>query len=315
MSKYKCLIVDDMHSSICDMLREIDVEPNYSPKINREEIIASIEDYDMMIIRSKTKVDAELLQNAKKLKVVGRAGAGIDNLDEDYLRNSNIKIINAPEGNRDAVAEHTMGLLLSLLNNINKSDKEVRKKIWDREGNRGVELSGKTVGIIGYGNMGKELLKRLKAFRCKVLIYDKYLKDFEYGHQQKATLKQIQEKCDIITLHVPLTEETIGWLDHDFFNGFSKSIFLVNTARGEVVKNDAVVSSLKSGKLLGASLDVLENEKLNSLNEDELNNFNYLTSSDKVVLTPHIAGWSKESYFKINKVLVDKMEDILKYIN
>lgn len=313
--KYRCLIVDDMHDSICDMLRNIDVEPEYQPEITREEIIEAITQYDIMVIRSKTKVDEELIEKADNLKVIARAGAGIDNLDEEVLRKKGIAIINAPEGNRDAVAEHTMGMLLSLLNNITKSDKEVRNKIWDREGNRGVELSGKTVGVIGYGNMGKELVKRLLAFRCNVLIYDKYIKDYEYGHQQKASLKQIQKQCDIVTLHVPLTDETIGWVDDDFLNSFEKNIYVVNTARGEVIKNSAIVNKLKSGKLLGACLDVLENEKLNTLNGDDLVDFNYLCSTDNVLLTPHIAGWSMESYYKINKVLVDKLEEGLKFID
>jgi len=294
------------------MLKQIGVEPHYFPEISRNEILDKIENFEILFIRSKTIVDKELLQKAKSLKIVGRAGAGIDNLDMERIEQNGVIAINAPEGNRDAVAEHTMGLMLSLLHNINKSHIEITHKKWDREGNRGTELSSKTVGIIGYGNMGKALIKRLKSFRCKVLVFDKYIKDYEYGHQQKASLTEIQDQCDVISLHIPLTPETKGFVNDEFISAFRNDIYLINTARGEVVENEAIVNQLKSGKLLGAALDVLENEKIESLNGGELGTFEFLISSDKVILTPHVAGWSKESYYKINKVLVDKLEEKLK---
>lgn len=309
--KYKCLIVDDMHPSIEGMLKNIGVEPHYYPKVTRKEIIDRISNFDILFIRSKTKVDSDLLQHANKLKVIGRAGSGMDNLEIDWIESKGIAAINAPEGNRDAVAEHTMGLLLALLNNIYRANKEVSNKIWDRESNRGVELGNKTVGIIGYGNVGKALVKRLKAFECKVLIYDKYIKEYEFGYEQKASLKEVFEKCDIISLHVPLTDETRGWVNDDFLNSFKQNIYLINTARGEVVVNSAIVKHLKSGKLLGVALDVLENEKLDSLMDKGLQDFNYLIKTDKVILTPHVGGWSVESYYKINKVLVEKLEEVL----
>lgn len=309
--KYKCLIVDDMHPSIEGMLKNIGVEPHYYPKVTRKEIIDRISNFDILFIRSKTKVDSNLLQHANKLKVIGRAGSGMDNLEIDWIESKGIAAINAPEGNRDAVAEHTMGLLLALLNNIYRANKEVSNKIWDRESNRGVELGNKTVGIIGYGNVGKALVKRLKAFECKVLIYDKYIKEYEFGYEQKASLKEVFEKCDIISLHVPLTDETRGWVNDDFLNSFKQNIYLINTARGEVVVNSAIVKHLKSGKLLGVALDVLENEKLDSLMDKGLQDFNYLIKTDKVILTPHVGGWSVESYYKINKVLVEKLEEVL----
>ncbi|MDH5367040.1 MAG: NAD(P)-binding domain-containing protein [Cyclobacteriaceae bacterium] len=309
---YKCLIVDDMHPSIEGMLKNIGVEPHYHPKSTREEIIDRISNFDILFIRSKTKVDSNLLQHANKLKVIGRAGSGMDNLEVDWIEKNGIKVINAPEGNRDAVAEHTMGLLLALLNKINRANKEVSNKIWDRESNRGVELSNRTIGIIGYGNMGKALVKRLKAFQCEILIYDKYIKEFEFGYEQKVTLPEIFEKCDIISLHIPLTDETRCCVNDDFINSFKQNIYLINTARGEVVVNSAVVKHLKSGKLLGAALDVLENEKLDSLTDNELEHFNFLVNSDNVILTPHVGGWSVESYYKINKVLVEKLEEVLK---
>ncbi|MDH5475262.1 MAG: NAD(P)-binding domain-containing protein [Cyclobacteriaceae bacterium] len=309
--KYKCLIVDDMHPSIEKMLRDIGVVPHFHPNITRSGIIDIIAEFDILFIRSKTKVDSELLNHADNLKIIGRAGAGIDNLEIDWIESKGIRMINAPEGNMDALAEHTMGLLLALLNNISRADKEVSNKIWDREGNRGVELSDKTVGIIGYGNMGKSLVRRLKAFQCKVLIYDKYIKDYEYGHQQKASLSEIFEKCDIVSIHVSLTDETKGLINDNFLNSFTKNIYLVNTARGEVAENSAIVNQLKTGKLLGAALDVLENEKINTLKDKALQDFDYLISTDKVILTPHVGGWSVESYYKINKVLVDKLEEII----
>ena len=310
-TKYRCLIVDDMHESISEMLQNIGVESYYKPKITREEIISEIADYDFLFIRSKTRVDSDLLRNANKLKVIGRAGSGTDNLDLEWIENKGIQVINAPEGNQDAVAEHTIALLLSIINNVVKSDKEVRTRLWDREGNRGEELSSKTVGIIGYGYMGKAVVKRLKAFRCNILVYDKYIKDYEFGHQQKVELNEIFDKCDVISFHVPLTEETRGWVDSEFIKRFRKNIHLINTARGEIVKNRALVEHLNNGKLKGVALDVLQNEKIQELSMEELKDFEFLATSEKTILTPHIGGWSKESYYKINKVLVDKLETIV----
>lgn len=310
-SNYHCLIVDEMHDSVVSLLKEIDVAPVYRPDVSRQEIIELIADYEVLFIRSKTRVDKELLKNAQHLKVVGRAGAGIDNLDEAYLSSKNIAIINAPEGNRDAVGEQTIGMLLSLMHNIHKSHLEVTSKTWDREGNRGVELSGKTVGIIGYGNMGQMVAQRLKSFGCNVLAYDKYRSDYEDEYCTSASLNEIHASADVLSLHVPLTDETRGWIDDDFFEAFQKPVYFLNLARGGIVSLHAVKSALEKGKLIGAALDVLENEKLETLNFEQEKVFKYLSEATNVILTPHIGGWSRESHVKINQVLVNKLNRLI----
>lgn len=309
---YSCLIADEMHDSVLSLLKDIGVTPIYKPTITRLEIKSEIELHDVLFIRSKTKVDQELLQHAQKLRVVGRAGAGIDNLDEAYLKQQGIEIINAPEGNRDAVAEQTVGMLLSLFHNIVKAHLEVIAKKWDREGNRGVELAGKTLGIIGYGNMGSALAKRLSAFGCTVLAYDKYRDNYADQYCNAVSLEEIYKSADILSMHVPLTDETRGWVNDEFVNNFQKPIYFLNLARGEVVSLKALKRGLEEKKILGAALDVLENEKLATLDNEQSKIFDYLCQSSNVIMTPHIGGWSQESYFKINKVLVQKLEFVLK---
>jgi D-3-phosphoglycerate dehydrogenase len=309
---YSCLIADEMHESVLDLLRDIGVRPVYKPGITRAQIIEEIASYDILFIRSKTRVDRALLENAPKLRVVGRAGAGIDNLDEAYIAERGIEIINAPEGNRDAVAEQTVGMLLSLFHNIVKAHLEVIAKKWDREGNRGVELAGKTVGIIGYGNMGSALAERLSAFGCTVLAYDKYRDNYADRYCKAVELDEIYKSADVLSMHVPLTDETRAWVDEEFFGNFHKQIYFLNLARGEVVSLKALKSALKEKKVLGAALDVLENEKLKTLDNEQSEIFDYLCHADNVIMTPHIGGWSQESYFKINKVLIQKLEVALK---
>jgi len=311
MKKYRCLIVDKMHESIIPMLKELNVQVDYCPELTRKEIIDRILDYDILFIRSKTQVDEELLTKADKLKIVGRAGAGIDNLDEVYLSNKGISIINASEGNRDAVGEHTIGMLLALLNNVVKAHTQVALKKWDREGNRGVELSEKTVGIIGYGNMGRAFAQRLSGFGCRVLAFDKYLVDYSDEYITEVSLNEIYEQADIVSLHIPLTSETKGWIDDDFISKFSKPFFFLNLARGEVAKLSSIRRAIASGAMRGAALDVLENEKLDELTTGQQEDFTYLTSQPNVILTPHIGGWSFESYKKINKVLTSKLLTLL----
>ena len=310
-NNYNCLIVDEMHKSVVPLLEEIHITPVYKPNITRQEIIDQLADYEILFVRSKTTVDKELLKNAHKLKVVGRAGAGIDNLDKAYLASQRIEIINAPEGNRDTVAEQSIGMLLSLLHNIVKSNLEVMSKIWDREGNRGVELFGKTVGIIGYGNMGSALAQRLATFGCTVLAYDKYCKNFEDIYCKEVELDEIYKFADIVSLHVPLTDETKHYVNHEFFNNFQKPIYFMNLARGEVVVLTALKKAMEQGKVLGVALDVLENEKLDTLDIEQANTFEYLANANNVILTPHIGGWSHESYFKINSVLINKLKQII----
>ncbi|ELR68224.1 D-3-phosphoglycerate dehydrogenase [Fulvivirga imtechensis AK7] len=296
-----------MHNDIELLLSDAGFEADYRPDISREEIKHLIARYEGLIIRSKTKVDAELLRQAGRLRFVARAGAGIDNLDVDALNQRGIKIINAPEGNRNAVGEHCVAMLLALLNNVAKADKEVRRGVWDREGNRGYELQGKTVGLLGYGHMGQAFAQKLGSFACKVLAYDKYKRDYTDGHAQEASMEEIYESADIFSIHVPLTAETRSMVGGAYMKRFKKNVFLINTARGEILPLKDICEAIASGKILGAALDVLENEKLNSLTVEQQKYFEFLVNSDKTILTPHVAGWSFESYEKINRVLVDKI--------
>ena len=300
------LIVDDMHQSICALLAEIGIEGDYQPNISRKELLKIIGGYEGLLIRSKTDVDQELIDAATKLEVIGRAGAGLDKIDVQYVESKGIEILNAPEGNRDALAEHAMGLLLSMLNNIVKADAEVRNWIWDREGNRGDELSDKTIGIVGYGYMGQAFVQRLRAFDCRVLVYDKYKKGFGTKNVEEVSLAKLYDKADILSLHIPLNEETLAWVNKDFIQNFRKDIYLLNTARGEILPTKDLLELLDSGKVKGAALDVLDKEKFDKLTEAERDQFTDLFSRKNIVFSPHVGGWTFSSYKRINEVLVGK---------
>lgn len=305
------MIVDEMHPSIIPMLEDIGLVPDYQPKIKRQDIIEVLGNYEGMIIRSKTLVDEELLQNASALKYIGRAGAGLDLIDEQLTSQRGIVVFAANEGNRVAVAEHVIGMLLVLLNNLLIADRQVRDGRWLREDNRGNELFGKTVGIIGYGNNGSETARRFAAFGCKVLVYDKFKTGFSDPYVIEASMQEIFAEADILSLHLPLTKDTLRLVDENFLESFTKSIYLINAARGEIVSLDAVLAGLKSGKIKGACLDVLENEKLHQLADEHKATFGQLIKSDKVIFTPHIAGWTHESYIRINEVLVQKIKELI----
>jgi len=305
------LIVDEMHPSIFDMLSSIGWTFDYRPELSRDDIRKIIGNYTGLMIRSKTRVDRDLLGDNPSLRVIARAGAGLDNLDEGFLLEKSIAVVHAAEGNRDAVGEFTLGLLLSLCRNIAHANVEVRNKVWDREGNRGFEIVDKTVGIIGFGNMGSAFAKRLSGFGCKILGYDKYKSGFGNSFVTESTLENLLETSDVISLHIPLTVETRGWVDDIFFKRCRKPILFINTARGEIVRLDALDRALESGEVLGAALDVLENEKLNTLTPEQQRIFNNLSGRTNVILTPHIAGWTFESHVKINVALVDKMKALI----
>ena len=296
-----------MHSSLFPMLQNIGWEADYQPDIKREEIKSRHQGYQGLIVRSKTTIDRELLGPDPTLKFIGRAGAGLDNLDLPYLLEKNIQVIHASEGNRDAVGEHAIGLLLALIRNIAKADHEVKNLVWEREANRGIEIMGKTVGIIGYGNTGKSFAKRLSGFGCNVLAFDKYKSNFSDAFCQEVELKSIFEEADILSLHIPLTGETRMLVDIDYLKRFKKPIILINTARGEIVSLAAVHKALVEGYLKGAALDVLENEKLDKLTPTQRDAFNSLREKTNVIFTPHIAGWTFESHVKINVALVQKL--------
>ena len=264
-----------------------------------------------VVIRSRFRMDESILQFAPNLQFIARSGAGMENIDEAYCNNRTIHLFNAPEGNRNAVAEHALGMLLSLFNKLNKADREVRSGIWDREGNRGVELDGKTVAIIGYGNNGQAFAKKLTGFDVKILAYDKYKSGFSTKQVEESTLANIYLNADVVSFHIPQNEETIGWANTTFFTQFAKPFYLINLSRGKIVCTTDLLNALHSGKILGACLDVLEYEKAsfeNMFDEGTIpTSFNQLIQSDKVILSPHVGGWTIESYFLLSDVLADKI--------
>jgi len=303
----KVLIIDEMHHGIITLLEEINLKADYRPLIKREEILEIIDGYDGIFIRSKTSMDRELLEKGTNLKFIARAGAGLEKIDQEYVKSRKIELFHAAKGNRDAVAEQAIGGLLALFNNLLKADREVRKGVWDREGNRGIELKGKTVGIFGYGNMGKAFTKRLKGFDVEVLAYDKYKSGFGDRDVKEVSMEELQEKADILSIHVPLTDETRMFFDNEVLSAFKKPIWLINTARGEVISFSSINRALDKGQILGAILDVLENEKFDQFTPAQKEEFDRLASRNNVLFTPHVAGWTFESYEKINEVLVKQI--------
>jgi len=303
----RILIIDKMHESLLPMLAEKGYAADYRPDIRPTEVLDTISDYAGIIVRSKMTLDEAFLQQAVNLRFIARAGAGLDQIDIDAVLRRNIQLLNAPEGNRDAVAEHAMAMLLSLMNHLRLADQQVRNHVWNREGNRGTELKGKTVGIIGYGNTGREFARRLSSFGCTVLAYDKYLHSYSDEYAQESSLAVIFEHAQILSLHIPLTPETNHWFDEATFDRFRQSIFFINTSRGEIAPFAGLRTGIEKGKIAGACLDVLENEKLQTLTPAQKADFDYLIHSDKVLFSPHVAGWTHESYVKINQVLVNKI--------
>ena len=306
---FKCLIIDPMHSSIIPLLSEIGIEPVYKPEITRKEVLEIIQDYPGLMLRSKLTVDKEILDRAGKLKFIARAGAGMDQIDVADAESRGIVLFNASEGNMDAVGEHAIGMLLCLMNNIRTGDREVRNKQWRREENRGYEIGGKTVGIVGYGYMGRSFARKISSFGCNIVAYDIDKKNFSDGIAQEVSLETLKEQSDIVSFHIPLNAHNKNLVNLTYLQGFKKSIWLVNTARGEILETSALIEQLKSGKILGACLDVLENEKLNTLTPKQAQELEFLFLSDQVIFTPHVAGWTHESYYKINKVLAGKIKN------
>jgi D-3-phosphoglycerate dehydrogenase len=263
-----------------------------------------------IVIRSRIPMDAHFLDLAPNLKFIARSGAGMENIDLAYCAKRNIQLFNAPEGNRNAVAEHALGMLLSLFNKLHTADREVRSGVWDREGNRGIELDGKKVGIIGYGNNGSAFAKKLRGFDVEVLVYDKYKTDVGNQFVKEVSLEQLYQEADVLSFHIPQNEETIFWANTDFFSKVQKPFYLINLSRGKIVKIEALLEAIRTGKVLGACLDVLEFEKASFENMFDGNMpaaFKELLTSDKVILSPHVGGWTHESYFKLSDVLADKI--------
>ncbi|MCG2417420.1 2-hydroxyacid dehydrogenase [Aequorivita sp. F47161] len=306
----KILHLDSNHQLLLKMLRAAGFSNDENYKSSKSEIEEIISNYDGIVIRSRFHIDKQFLDAARNLKFIARVGAGLESIDTDYAAKRGIKLIAAPEGNRNAVGEHTLGMLLSLFNNLNKADNEVKNGLWNREANRGVELDGKTVGIIGYGNMGKAFAKKLRGFDCEVLCYD--IKE-KVGDEiaTQVSLKEFQQSVDVLSLHTPWTSLTDKMINSEFINSFSKSFWFINTARGKSVVTADLVSALKSNKILGAGLDVLEFEKLSFetlFDSDNLpNSLKELFAMDNVILSPHIAGWTVESKEKLATVIAEKI--------
>ena len=303
----KILLLDKNHPLITEQLSEkgFVLEEDFSSSY--EQVLEKIHLYEGVIIRSRIPLDAHFLEKAKNLKFIARVGAGMENIDPAKAQELGIKLINSPEGNKDAVAEHVIGTLLVLMNRLFISSNEVKKGIWLREENRGEEILGKTFGIIGYGNMGKAVAKRLSGFGCKTIFYDikPNLSD-EFATQ--VSLQELQENADILSFHTPLTEDTLYMIDEKFISKMKKNFYFINTARGKNLKTSALVNALKSGKIKGACLDVLEYEKTSFENLETKNeDLEYLLNSEKVIITPHIAGWTHESKIKLAQVIVDKI--------
>ncbi|WP_410006540.1 2-hydroxyacid dehydrogenase [Aequorivita nionensis] len=306
----KILHLDSNHSLLLKMLEEAGFSNEENYKSSKSEIEEIISNYDGIVIRSRFNIDKEFLDAAKNLKFIARVGAGLESIDTDYADKLGIKLIAAPEGNRNAVGEHALGMLLSLFNNLNKADREVKNGLWNREANRGIELDGKTVGIVGYGNMGKAFAKKLKGFDCEVFCFD-IKENVGDENAKQVSLKELQQKTDVLSLHTPWTPLTDKMVNSEFINSFTKPFWLINTARGKSLVTADLVSALKSGKILGAGLDVLEFEKLSFetlFDSDNLpNSLKELFAMDNVILSPHIAGWTVESKEKLAKVIAEKI--------
>lgn len=304
-----CLVVDEMHPSLPALLHSIGVAIDYQPTLTAAEVPAALaaQPYEGLIVRSKLRVTADLLDHGPQLRYVARAGAGTDNIDEAAMAAAGVTLLNAPEGNRDAVGEFAVGLLLALLRNIARADQEVRQGQWRREANRGTEIGGKTIGLLGYGHMGRAFARRLGAFGCTVLAHDHDPAVTTDGHATLVPLTELQARADVLSLHIPYSAANHHYINAELLAGFAQPIWLMNTARGEVVDQAALVAALQAGTVRGAALDVLDNEKLSTLSPAQQTTFDYLKTAPNVVLTPHVGGWSFESYARINEVLVEKI--------
>jgi D-3-phosphoglycerate dehydrogenase len=310
MNTISILIIDDAHELMLKKFSDAGFAVTHNEHMSVEEVNQCIHLYDAVIVRSKIIADKSFFDKATKLQCIGRVGAGMETIDILYAESKGIACFNSPEGNRDAVAEQTIGVLLSLMNNVLKADHEVRNLIWEREGNRGIELKGRTVGIIGYGNMGSAFAKKLSGFECTVLAYDKYKTNYSNSYVTEVSLQELQQRADVISFHVPQTPETIYMCNKEFIEACKKPFILLNTARGKVVNTHDVVEAMKTNKIIAAGLDVLEYESYNFqdfLTDNMPEAFNYLKTSQRVILTPHIAGWTVESKEKLSSILADKI--------
>lgn len=310
--KPKVLVIDHTHPILEELLSQAGIICDNHPEYNREEVIRHLGEYDGIVVRSKITIDRTVI-DAGKLKFIARTGAGMDAIDTAYAEQKGIVCLNSPEGNRDAVGEHALGMLLALFNKLCTGNNEVRTGLWKREPNRGLEIKGKTIGIIGYGNMGNAFAQRLSGFECKVLAYDKYKSNYGNAYAAAADMQQLFMETDILSLHLPLTPETYHLVDSHFLSLFKKNIYVINTSRGKVVDTNALAHAVSTGKVLGACLDVLEQETFSCEwnNENLPSSLRYLLNSDKTIFSPHVAGWTEESKYKLPYFLAKKITAIL----
>jgi D-3-phosphoglycerate dehydrogenase len=306
----KVLITAKVHSYLIDRLEEKGYEVSYQPSITYDEVVAAIPEFMGMIVTTRIKVDKALIDRAGRLQWIGRLGSGMELIDVSYAESKGIHCASSPEGNCDAVGEQALGMLLSLVNNIQKSNLELREGIWERDGSRGFELNGRTVGIIGYGNTGGAFARKLRGFDVEILAYDKYKTGFSDKYVQEAAMNQLFEKADVVSIHLPLTAETHHLANTAFFESFKKPVWFINAARGKLVNTDDIVGALEAGTIRGACLDVLENEKLSTYSPAEKERFEKLLHMPNVIITPHIAGYSHEASVKMARIVLEKLHVI-----
>lgn len=306
----RVLITDPVHELLISGFEEMGFEVDYWPQTNEDEVLQVIQDYDGLIINSKIRAGVQLIDAGVRLKFIGRLGSGLDVIDQPYADKKGVAYFNTPDGNCDAVAEHALGMLLSLLNNIPRAFGEVKQGLWSREPNRGTELGKKTVAIIGYGHAGRAFAKRLAGFDVTVLVYDKYSSGFAKGHVQESTWEKIFEQADVVSFHTQLTDETRYMVNAEMLKRFRKSVYIINTSRGKVVRTTDLLDAIETGKVVGAALDVLENEKPDTFTKEEQAIFDRLITDERILLTPHIAGWTRESKIKIAESVLRKVREL-----
>ena len=305
----KVLHLDENHKILENGLAKIGFKNFFDFKSNKKEIEKKIEKFHGLVIRSRIPIDEDLINHAKNLKFIARVGSGTENIDIEYAKKRGITILSAGEGNANAVGEHTLSLILSLFNNIIKANNEINNNVWQREGNRGIELENKTLGIIGYGKTGKNFAKKLAGFNVKVLCND-IIENIADDYAEQVSIDEIQSKCDIISLHTDLNKLSKNLVNTQFIDNCKKPFYLINTSRGQCVKTSDLILGIKTGKILGACLDVIENESSSFENFNKDSYLDFLKKSEKVILTPHVAGWTFESKLKLSQIILKKIKDL-----